>query len=98
MLYTSIADHYNSGGKKLWDITIKSHYLYHAAKAARWTNPRLSWTYSGEDYMQIMKRVGAASVRGTKPPLVGRKMALRWARGFTLRFLPRGQWLARARS
>jgi hypothetical protein len=92
LLATALAKHYNEMGRKLWDITPKAHYLFHCAYNARFLNPRLSWCYSGEDYMQKIKRVAQSCVRGTPLQLVGRRIAVKFVRGFTFRFLQRDRW------
>ena len=92
MLATALARHYNTHGKKLWNITIKCHYLYHAAYNARNLSPRLTWTYAGEDYMQQIKRLAQSCVRGTPSWLVGGKIVKKYVRGFTFRFLDRKRW------
>ena len=48
MLQTALGRHFHPQGCMLFHTTIKSHLL-HVAQAARFMNPRLGWTYSGED-------------------------------------------------
>ena len=55
-LNTALASHYNQQGLKIFDVTIKFHYLVHAAHNSRYLSPGLSWCYAGEDMMQYMKK------------------------------------------
>ena len=48
---------------RLFNITLKSHYLCHIAVNSRWLNPRLGWCYAGEDLMQKMKKLAATSCK-----------------------------------
>ena len=91
---TALARHYNGLGQKLWNIVPKFHYLYHAAVNARFMNPRLVWTYSGEDYMQKIRKLVQSSCRGTAMNQVGLKVARKWTFGFTFRFRSRMSWFA----
>ena len=88
--FTALAQHYMTlpiGQRlKLFNITIKAHYLAHAGLLAKYQNPRLGWCYSGEDYMKHMKLVTAASSRGNKPWDVTDKVLERIARGLHIAF------------
>ena len=92
---TAVAHHYNEGGRRLFDITSKHPMLWHAADSAKWCNPRRTWCFMGEDFMQHMRSVAAATLRGTPGHMISRKLADLWPRGFTFRFLPRGEWFSR---
>ena len=92
-LNTALAQHYNAMGWKIFDITIKFHYLVHASRGAKWLNPRLGWTYSGEDFMQKVRLLTQSSVRGTPMIKVGEKTLRKYVWGMTLRMSERAQWL-----
>lgn len=82
----ALSSHYASLGQKLFNVTIKFHYLAHAAAQAHHLNPRLGWCYAGEDYMSKVKRTAASTMRGTAPHLVSAKMLRKYSLGMHLRF------------
>lgn len=85
VLYSALAAHYNSAGLKLFNVVPKHHILWHVCFIAQYLNPRLSWCYSGEDFMLHVRRLGSASLRGTPTWHISRKVIQRWMRGFTWR-------------
>ena len=85
-LFSALARTYMERGCPLFDVTIKLHYLIHVMLQAEWLNPRLSWTFSGEDFMHIMKILAQSCVRGTKSPQVASKMLAKYRVCLELRF------------
>jgi hypothetical protein len=83
-LATCLANMSMQTGEKLFNITIKFHYLLHVALQARYLNPRLSWTYSGEDFMQKMKGLAAACTKGLGPYEVFNKVVSKYCLGMDL--------------
>jgi hypothetical protein len=76
VLFNALGSHYSSAaglGLKLFDVTVKAHYMAHIALLSVFMNPRLSWTYSGEDFMQHSKRLMAACARGVQPAMIAHK-------------------------
>ena len=67
--------------RKLFSITIKAHYVAHAALQARFINPRLGWCYAGEDYMAKCKHLMAACVRGNNASKASEKFAQKYRLG-----------------
>lgn len=63
-MLSAIRSHYNSEGRLLFNYTIKHHYLQHVALRISRLTARSSWCYSGENFMHIIKRIVAASVKG----------------------------------
>ena len=59
---------------KLFNETIKSHYLAHEAILCQYINPMKCWTYMGEDFMQKVKRLAAGCVVGNNAREVQRKI------------------------
>ena len=84
LLFNSLADFYTAEGLKLFDITVKAHYLAHIALMSAFLNPRLAWTYSGEDFMHHSKRLFSACTRGCKPHLTSKKFSFRYLVGMHL--------------
>ena len=85
-LYGALAKTYMEQGKLLFDITIKCHYLAHVMLQSRWLNPRLSWTFAGEDFMHIMKVLAQACVKGVESSQVAAKMLMKYRVTLELRF------------
>ena len=74
-LATAVANHYMViDPKRLFNVTIKCHYIAHIGERAKYINPRLAMCYSGEDWMHHMKRLVQSSVRGKPPKDVNKKM------------------------
>lgn len=83
-LNTDLANHFHPRGVHLFNHTIKFHYLLHIARAAHYMNPRLSWCYSGEDYMKRIKTLVQGSCRGTAAHIVVTKAVHKYVRGLGL--------------
>ena len=49
--------------KGLWQVTSKLHWLCHAALAASWISPRLTWCFKGEDFMRCSQILAASCLR-----------------------------------
>ena len=76
-------------GKKLFNVTVKCHYLAHALLQAKWINPRLGWCYGGEDFMFHTRRLMASCCRGNKPAKAVSKFARHYRIAMHLQFLNR---------
>ena len=82
---TALATHHQAAGAKLFNVTIKCHYLAHAGDMASGLNPRLGWCYLGEDYMSKLKRLVASCLRGTPAPQVATKVLRKYLVAMHLR-------------
>jgi hypothetical protein len=61
----ALADHYNKQqGFLVFDVTIKTHWTLHCAMEAPFLNPRLSWNFSGEDFMQKCRGLHQSCCKG----------------------------------
>ena len=60
--------------RRLFNITVKSHYLCHIALTCQWLNPRLGWCYGGEDLMHRLKILAASCCRARSIYKVFEKM------------------------
>ena len=54
--------------KGLWQVTSKLHWLCHAALAASWISPRLTWCFKGEDFMRCSQILAASCLAGNTLP------------------------------
>ena len=46
-----------------FNITVKCHYLLHAACQGRYLHPKKTWCFAGEDFMKHSKRLVGACCR-----------------------------------
>ena len=54
-------------GHCLFQLTFKCHWFLHSMELAQYLHPAYCWAYSGEDYMQKMKRLMQSCLRGRQP-------------------------------
>ena len=88
----SLAQYYNAHGLYLFNVTIKSHYMAHAAIQAAWMHPTLSWTFRGEDLMQHMKRMHSFCSQGRPSWQWGEAMLEKYVRAFAFELSPVSAW------
>jgi hypothetical protein len=65
----------NWGGSRLFNLTMKHHYLVHIAARAKFLNPRLGWCFLGEDFMGHMRELAASCLAGVPRGLRSKKIA-----------------------
>ena len=86
-LQSAVADHYNNKeGLLLFDVTIKTHWTCHCAMEAPFLNPRLSWNYSGEDFMGHCRLLHQTCSKGNDGPGSIKKFAEKYCRGLQMVF------------
>ena len=73
-------DHFKDeeGIPAIFVITLKLHCVLHIALHAHEISPRLTWNFTGEDEMGILKVLGQNCCRGVQPQDVCGKMLLHW--------------------
>ena len=54
---SAIRAHFQGLGIKIFGFTVKMHYLLHLADHAEHFHPHLGWCYSGEDFLQKVKKL-----------------------------------------
>lgn len=69
----------NLNGLQVFSVTIKHHYLVHAAIRAGHLSPRVGWCFMGEDYMSKVKRLIASCLAGNAHEKVSMKVAQKLA-------------------
>ena len=74
LLYSQVNQHSSANGMRLFNITIKCHYLLHIALDARFLNPRQGWCYRGEDMMNKTKILAASCCKARSIFTVFQKM------------------------
>ena len=65
----------------LFNVVIKNHYLAHIALISAYINPRLGWTFMGEDLMQKVRRIGGSCSSVNSLVGVGRKFTKHYLAG-----------------
>ena len=63
----------NWNNLRVFKLTMKHHYLLHAAWLSKYINPRKTWCFRGEDYMSKIKRVIASCCKGNAVEAVSGK-------------------------
>ena len=78
-----LGDHYSklAPAKRLFNMTIKAHYLAHTILQSQWLNPKLGWCYSGEDFMQHTRRLMHRCTVGNTAERAGVKFASQYRIG-----------------
>ena len=77
---------------KLFDVTIKCHMLCHCADQGEHFHPKLSWCYSGEDFMRHSKKLFLACVKAVKEPDVIDKFILKYLYALHHAFNDKDEW------
>ena len=67
-----------SAGKKLWNVTMKSHYAAHLAMQAEFCSPRLSWCYGSESMVGRISRLAQSCLAGTAAHLVSESLMTKY--------------------
>lgn len=62
-------------------VTSKSHCLMHICELAGSINPRKTWCFTGESFMNVSKTLAQNCVKGVKPANVNAKMLGHWRLG-----------------
>lgn len=70
----------NWNGLKVFNLTQKAHYMMHVAFRARHMNPRMSWCFRGEDFMQHMRKLLLSCSRGNPRHLINNEAVQKWRR------------------
>ena len=89
LLQAKIARHFAESGCQLFDLTTKCHLLQHLGLLGGAISPRVTWCFSGEDFMQKSQCLAQACARGTPGHLVMPKMAGKYRVALQLQFTNR---------
>ena len=73
-LLNAVATHFTIKQVRLFNLTIKCHYLAHIGFHAENINPRLCWCYAGEDLMNKVKVLTQSCLKGTHASKVFEKL------------------------
>jgi hypothetical protein len=91
-LSVKIADYYEKQGRRLFNITIKTHYICHAGLMGRFLHPKLSWCYKHEDFMMYCRKMSKACAHGSRMDLVQKKIMEQHVMGKHLHMCDRDSW------
>ena len=78
LCFSAAVTHYESEGLKVFNLTVKSHFLAHLGSQVTWLHPRHSWCYSGEDFVRHMKWLTKTCTPGLGPKAVPLKVLARY--------------------
>ena len=67
-------------GMRHYNVTFKSHLLWHMARQARFFNPRHGWTYRDESFVGSVAKVLHSVIKGGGAMKSGRAKAVKWRR------------------
>ena len=62
--YSWLANDAVQKGQLKWQMTIKFHYLAHAAELLKWSNPKFCSTYPGEAFVGRVSKMALSSAMG----------------------------------
>jgi len=65
----------NLHGLKLFNVTMKVHYMIHIGHRSGHLNPRLAWCFLNEDFMKHNKTLAMACLKGNSTKQFSRKFA-----------------------
>ena len=78
---TKLVKYFHPRDMNVFHYTLKMHYLVHFGMVASYMNPALGSCHSGEDSMEIVKRLISQSAIGTRPATALKKAMGRYADG-----------------
>jgi len=85
-VHAMLMDHYQGEGRRLYNMTSKTHFSIHSLLLAKFVHPAMTWCYKGESTMHRLQVLWKACLPGCKHWQVGMKAALKeryllWLRG-----------------
>jgi len=90
--FWELRQHWAGEQYPLFQLTQKGHYLMHSCLLAHELNPRLSWCYTGEDFMGKMRDVCGACSKGCSCWAVSNKTMDRWSLAMHLTLTNPAKW------
>ena len=89
IIFNALGNYYSDVRRpamKLFNVTIKAHYLCHCILQAKHLNPRLGWCYAGEDVMFRVRRLLASNTKHNSPSNCTNSFATQYRVGMHLLF------------
>ena len=83
--YSALASRAVAAGQLRWSVVPKHHFVAHVQDFAMFDNPRLYWTYSGEDFVGQVARIAHACLPGKARHRLAQFLCERWRIGVHLR-------------
>lgn len=91
-VFSALARLANERGQRLFNVTMKAHYLAHLCLTCDTWNPRAHWTFQSEDWMHVQRTLAQACVRGTPIHMLASKMLSKYRLALHLRLAAPGRW------
>ena len=92
--YCALARLAIDAGKKMWNVTTKFHYWWHAAYFCKYANPRKGWAFKDEDFVGRLARIGHACIFGTSSAQVSTPLVFKYLSGLRCRFTRRRRFVS----
>ena len=90
-----MATHFTNKQIRLFNLTIKCHYLAHIGFHAEYFDPRLCWCYADEDLINKVTVLTQRCLNGTHAIKVSGKLLPKYTLGLHLSIVSRSPWFAR---
>ena len=74
-LHCQLQEYYETSGRKIFNITTKTHFCLHSLWLARHIHPSIVWCYKGEATMQRLQKLWKSCLDGKKHWQVGKVAA-----------------------
>ncbi|CAJ1415972.1 unnamed protein product [Effrenium voratum] len=74
-LHCQLQEYYETSGRKIFNITTKTHFCLHSLWLARYIHPSIVWCYKGEATMQRLQKLWKSCLDGKKHWQVGKVAA-----------------------
>ena len=78
LCFNAIVKHYEDEGLKVFNLTIKCHFMAHLESQVQWLHPRHSWCYSGVDFARHLRDLTKICTPGLGPMAVPTKVLSRY--------------------
>lgn len=69
-----------------WHWISKTHDIWHIGEDSQWLNPRLLWTYKGEDFVGRISYIAKSCTKATIAARVSNKIMDKYIRGICVRW------------
>ena len=79
LCFSAAVSHYEGEGLKVFNLTVKAHFLAHLHNQVQWLHPRHTWCYSGEDFVQHLKWITKVCTPGLNPKAIPLKVLARYS-------------------
>ena len=76
-IHARLMDYYKGEGRKLFNMTSKTHFVLHCLHLSKYIHPKMTWCYKGETTMHRLQILWKSCLAGSKHWQVGRKAVIK---------------------